>query len=291
VLPFFLSNRHYAEAMSTVSSSSADPSVVVLVTGATRGIGLSIAQLLAAKGCRIAVHGRNLPSAQEVASSKLSHSEGHHAFSADLSSPDACERLMAQVIERFGRLDVLINNAGVSIDRDGEYFDLPYENFVSDWQTTFDTNFHGAANLMFLASKQMLKQERRTTSFSDVEHKEKEVRGRIVNVSSRAAYAGDRTAPAYAASKVSLNVLSQSFARQLAPEGVFIFVVSPGATDTEMWGNLLTAEQRIRFDAAHPLRRIGRPVEVAQEVAWFALESPPLATGSVNDLNGAMYTH
>jgi 3-oxoacyl-[acyl-carrier protein] reductase len=253
---------------------------VVLVTGAARGIGRDIAIELAKRGVAVAVHFGTSAAEAETLVQELA-GEGHRCFQADLTKPEECESLVQAVVAQMGRLDVLINNAGVVIDKDVR--DYTYEGWQEQWNKTMDINYYAASNLAYLASRQFLTQGARTESDPE--------KGRIVSISSRAAYAGDVNAPAYAVSKCAMNAMMQSLGKGLAADGIYFYIVAPGATDTEMWGKILTVEQRQAMDASHPLGRIGRPGEVATAVGWFALEAPALMTCCVADANGGIYTH
>ena len=113
--------------------------------------------------------------------------------------------------------------------------------------------------------------------------------GRIVNISSRGAFRGEPDQPAYGASKAGLNALSQSLAQKLAPHGIFIGVVAPGFTETEMVADLLASPKGDVIRAQSPLARIARPREVAYAVLFLASEGAEFSTGTIIDVNGASY--
>jgi 3-oxoacyl-[acyl-carrier protein] reductase len=298
-------------------TSPLDPSqrpLVALVTGASRGIGRAICLALARRGVNVAIHyGSDAEKAQETkeqceAAALASRYTGRRflPIQASIEDPAQCQALLTKVLREFdGHCDVLVNNAGVSVDQDIRT--MNYAEWQRIWDRTLNINYLGAANLMFLFCKHSHEKARSLPStptpqgsqspnsngsdFGSPTQLRPQCVGRVVNVSSRAAYAGDVTAPAYAVSKKCLNTLSQAFAKEYAAEGIFVYTVAPGATDTEMWGLILSPTERAAMDASHPLKRIGAPEEVASAVVYCALDAPGLLTGAIIDANGAMYTH
>jgi 3-oxoacyl-[acyl-carrier protein] reductase len=239
----------------------------ILVTGASRGIGRAIAFALAARGARIALHFNSDRAAAQQTRRALAGS-GHLLFGADLSDAGAIAPLWQQVTHALGSIDAVVNNAGIYAEHSPLTCDLDAWNEVV--QRTFATNFFGPAQLSFLAAQAMAKQGG----------------GRIVNISSRGAFRGEPTAPAYGASKAAVNSFSQSFAKAFAPRGVYVYIVAPGWVATER------VAQYVR-DAAvladQPLARVATPEEVAQVATFCVLDAPASLTGAVLDVNGASY--
>ncbi len=253
-------------------------SLVALVTGASRGIGSIIAQQLAERGVRVALHHRSNRDAAEATLERLPGTE-HEIFAADLGNPTATTQLWSDVIERFGRVDVLINNAGIYVLHPPLATD--YASWQSGWQQTLATNLLGPANLSLLAAQSMGdRAELLDAAFG---------RGRIVNISSRGAFRGEPDAPAYGASKAGLNALSQSLAKALAPRAIYVYCIAPGWVQTEMASSHLNGPDGAAILAQHPLGRVNRPDEVAAAAVYCALDAPPAMTGSVIDVNGASY--
>ncbi len=250
---------------------SSQPAPVVLVTGASRGIGRAIAQHVARRGARVAVHYSANEAAARATLASLAGS-GHALFRADVADPAACERLVADVLAQFGRLDTLINNAGIY--EDDAITTASYAEWQRVWRRTLDTNLVGPANLSYLAVQHF-----RTRGDG----------GRIVNITSRAAYRGELTAQSYAASKAALNITGQSLARALGADGICVFGIAPGWIDTEMATAALTGPGAKDVLAQHPLGRVGTADEIGATAAWFALEAPANLTGCVVDANGASY--
>jgi 3-oxoacyl-[acyl-carrier protein] reductase len=242
---------------------------VALVTGASRGIGRATARRLAARGVRIALHyHRNEAAAQEALAALPG--TGHALFSADATEPAGCAQLVADVLARFGRLDVLVNNAAIYEAHDPR--SVPFADWEKTWQRTLDACLTSPAHLSFLAARQMREQGG----------------GRIVNISSRGAFRGEPTAPAYAAAKAGLNIFGQSLAHALAPEKIYVFTLAPGWVDTDM-AESLRGPGGPAILAQHPLGRVATAGEVADAAVWMALDAPATMTGCILDINGASY--
>ena len=260
------------------NTSPPEADKVALVTGASRGIGRVIALQLAQRGVRVAVHYRNN---REAAAASLAclPGTGHASFDADLSDPREASLLWGRVTDSLGAVDILINNAGLYI------FHPPlktaYGAWQSAWELTVATNLIAPANLSLLAAQSMAaRQQPPTSEFG---------RGRIVNISSRGAFRGEPDAPAYAASKAGLNALSQSLARAVAANAVYLYCVAPGWVETEMATSHLEGPEGQAILAQHPLGRVNRADEVANAAVYCALDAPAAMTGCVIDVNGASY--
>jgi NAD(P)-dependent dehydrogenase (short-subunit alcohol dehydrogenase family) len=252
--------------------------ISALVTGASRGIGRAIAIVLALRGVRVAVHYQANQIAARETLGKLA-GRGHALFSADLADAAATATLWREVSEEFGRIDLLVNNAGIY--REHPPLAVGVEEWQEAWRATLATNLLGPANLSLRAAQAMSElPERRARSWG---------RGRIVNISSRGAFRGEPDAPAYGASKAGLNSLSQSLAKALAPRGVYVYCLAPGWVETEMAAAYIAGAAGAELLAQHPLGRIAGSEEIAQAAAFCALDAPAAMTGSIIDLNGASY--
>ncbi len=243
---------------------------VVLITGASRGIGRAAAKLFASVGARVAVHYRSQLEAAEETLVSLQGS-GHELFSADLADERAAKELVDEVVKRMGGLNVLVNNAGIFEYH--EISEVELDQWLEVWRRTLATNLLGPACLSYLAARQMMKSGG----------------GRIVNVSSRGAFRGEPRAPAYGASKAGLNAMGQSLAQALAPHGVFVFTVAPGFVETEMAKSSLSGPGGDAIRNQSPLGRVARPEEVARTVLFLASEGSEFLTGGIVDVNGASY--
>ncbi|GMQ77544.1 MAG: SDR family oxidoreductase [Anaerolineae bacterium] len=245
-------------------------SKIVLVTGASRGIGRATALRFAEEGAKVAVHYHRDKSAANMTLNLLK-GESHRIFQADLANASETEHLIKDVVNGMGGLDILVNNAGISEDH--KLLEIDYDEWRSAWERTIAVNLIGPANLTYWAAK----------------HMRKSGGGRIVNVSSRGAFRGEPTAPAYGASKAGLNAMSQSLARALAPHNIFICVVAPGWVETDMAAELLTGKYGDDIRGQSPLNRVARPDEVAKTVLFLASEGTDFLTGCIVDVNGASY--
>ena len=242
----------------------------VLVTGASRGIGRVIAKQFAENGAKVIVHyNKNQTSAAETMASLVG--EGHILVQADISDPSEVKQLVDTSIAKMGKIDVLVNNAGVFFHHPNT--EVSYDEWQNAWNKTIGTNLMGPANIMYCIAN----------------HMKENGGGRIVNVSSRGAFRGEPNAPAYGASKAGLNAMSQSMAKAMAPYNVFIYIVAPGFVQTEMVEDILTGKSGEEVKKQSPLNRVARPEEIAKTVLFLASEGTDFLTGCIVDINGASY--
>jgi NAD(P)-dependent dehydrogenase (short-subunit alcohol dehydrogenase family) len=243
---------------------------VVLITGASRGIGRSCAEQFAKRGAKVAVHyNSNAAAAQETLS--LLAGEGHLIVQAELANPDDVRRMVETVVQHYGRIDVLVNNAGVYTDH--KVAEVGYEDWLASWQQTIAVNLFGAANALYWAAHFMKQQGG----------------GRIVNVSSRGAFRGEPDAPAYGASKAGMNSMGQSMAKALAPHNITVNTVAPGWVETDMAKEYLNNPVGADIRSQSPLNRVATPDEIAHAVMFMASDGCDYMTGAILDVNGASY--
>lgn len=240
---------------------------VVLVTGGSRGIGRAIAVEFAKRGAEIVfTYAGNEAAASETVKACTDAGAKAQAKRFDVTDTAACAACIEEVVREHGKLDVLVNNAGVAID--GLLMRFKDE----DWDKTLDTNLKGAFALMRAASRPMMKAKG----------------GAIVNVSSIVGEMGNAGQAAYAASKAGLIGLTKAIAKELASRNIRVNAVTPGFITTDMTASL-NDELKAKMADAIPLGRIGNPEEIAKAVAFLASDAASYITGEVLKVNGGMY--
>ncbi|MCJ7682127.1 MAG: SDR family oxidoreductase [Candidatus Aminicenantes bacterium] len=243
---------------------------VVLVTGASRGIGRAVAVAFAKRGAGVAVHyNRNAKAAEETLS--FLAGSGHMKIGADIGDPDAVKDMVDGVAKRMGRIDVLVNNAGIYEEH--PLFDMDFESWKDAWRRTIDVNLLGSAHASYCAAR----------------HMKKSGGGRIINITSRGAFRGEPTAPAYGASKAGQNAMSQSLAKALAPEHIYVYAVAPGWVETDMAAPHLAGPDGDSIRGQSPMNRVAAPEEVADCVVFLASDGHDYMSGAIIDINGASY--
>jgi 3-oxoacyl-[acyl-carrier protein] reductase len=242
----------------------------VLVTGGSRGIGAAIARAFAEQGDRVAVHYRASAEKAHAVCDSLP-GEGHVVVAADLTRPDDVRVAVGSAAEQLGRLDVLVNNAGVFLAHPP--LSTSYDDWQATWTQTLATNLAGAANATYCV----------------IPHLREAGGGAVVNVSSRGAFRGEPNCPAYAASKAGMNAFGQSMALVLAPHNISVGTVAPGFVQTEMAREVLEGASGEAVRAQSPFERVARPEEVAAAVVWLASPAARFTSGTIIDVNGASY--
>jgi 3-oxoacyl-[acyl-carrier protein] reductase len=243
---------------------------IILITGASRGIGKATAERFAASGAMVVVHyHRNKEIADALCASLPGTS--HFAVQADMGDPGEVEAMVETVIAKAGRIDILVNNAGIFEEKD--MTDIPYKEFRAYWDRTIAVNLTGPALLSNLVARHMIANGG----------------GRIVNVTSRGAFRGEPDSWAYGASKAGLNSVGQSMAKLLAPDKVYVFTIAPGYVDTDMAAGLFAGPAGAQRLAQSPMNRAAHPSEIAQAILMLAAEGNEYMTGCILDMNGASY--
>jgi 3-oxoacyl-[acyl-carrier protein] reductase len=240
---------------------------VALVTGGSRGIGRATAQVLAEQGARLYItFVGNEGAARETVEAIQAAGGTAEAVRVDVADTAAAEATVADVAKRAGRLDVLVANAGVSIDG------LALRLKDDDFERTLAVNLKGAVACSRAAIKVMMRAKT----------------GRIVLLSSVVGEMGNVGQTAYAASKAALLGVAKSLAREYASRGITVNAVSPGYVDTDMTSGL-TGELREKMLTAVPLGRTGTAREVAAAIAYLASDEAAYMTGQTLRVNGGMY--
>lgn len=239
---------------------------VALVTGASRGIGAAIALRLASEGAHVAVnYAGSEEAAKGVVAAIVEAGGSAQAIRADVSDPSACTELVEKVVEEHGRLDVLVNNAGIT--RDGLIVRMSDE----DWDAVIGTNLTGVFSMTRAAAKVMMKARS----------------GAIVNVSSVVGITGNAGQANYAAAKAGVIGLTKSVARELAGRKVRCNAVAPGFIETDMT-RALNEQQRDAIAGAIAMGRFGSGSDVAAAVAFLASDDAGYVTGQVLAVDGGM---
>lgn len=240
---------------------------VALVTGASRGIGYAIAARLAADGHNLAICGTREETIGKAAD-KLAAEYGVEVFPAAVNVADreAVQAFVADVVKHFGRLDVLVNNAGITRDN------LSMRMKEDEWQAVLETNLGSVFHASQAAIRPMMKGRF----------------GRIINISSVVASMGNPGQLNYCASKGGVDAMTRSLAREIGSRGITVNAVAPGFIATDMTAEL-GDDAHAKLSEQIPLGRLGSAEDIAHAVAFLAGEGAAYITGQVVHVNGGMY--
>ncbi len=239
---------------------------VALITGATRGIGKEIALELARNGFDIAANCRKISDDLNDLKKEIESNNVRCEFvEADVANFEQCENMVKQTIEKFGRIDVLVNNAGIT--KDGLIMRMKKE----DFEAVIDVNLTGTFNVTRNVIPYMIKQKS----------------GRIINLSSVVGVAGNAGQTNYSASKAGVIGFTKSLAKEVASRNILVNAVAPGFIDTDMT-KVLSDSVKEGINAQIPLKRMGLPKEVAKVVKFLSSEDSSYITGQVINIDGGM---
>ena len=239
---------------------------VALVTGASQGIGRACAVELAKAGARVALAARNEDKLAEVAAEIVGSGGEAKAFALDVANEDSIKSGAKSVTDHFGKVEILVNNAGITRD------DLMMRMKRADWDDVLGTNLTGAFLLTQALLRQMMKNHW----------------GRIINITSVVGRTGQQGQVNYAASKAGLIGFTRSLAREVASRGITVNAVAPGYIETPMTA-VLDEKLLQSMIAEIPLGRPGTGTEIAQSVVFLASDAAAYITGHVLDVNGGMF--
>lgn len=245
---------------------------VALVTGASHGLGKTTSLLLAAEGAKVVVNYRRNPDKANQVVEEIAAGYGVQALAVlgDVGKEDDVKAMFEKIDETFGRIDILINNAAFCPT--GQVAEMTEET----WNHTLQVNLTGT----FLCSREFVKRLL-----------ERNQPGRIVNISSQAAFRGSTTGHApYDASKGGIVSFTVSLAREVAEKNIVVNCVAPGIMHTEMMDNVLRTNKQKYIDRV-PVRRIGKPEEIARVVVFLASEGSSYMTGATVDVSGGLAMH
>jgi 3-oxoacyl-[acyl-carrier protein] reductase len=239
---------------------------VALVTGGSRGIGRAISLELAAQGAKVVVNYAGSQASAEETVSLIKEQGGEAvAVQGDVASYEDAEKMVQTAIETFGRLDVLVNNAGITRDN------LLVRMKEEDWDAVLNTNLKGVFHCTKAAARPMMKQRF----------------GRIINITSVVGIVGNPGQANYVSAKAGVIGLTKSNAKELASRGITVNAVAPGYIETDMTDKL-GEEVKAKLFETIPLNRLGRPEDIARVVSFLASDSATYMTGQVLNVDGGM---
>jgi 3-oxoacyl-[acyl-carrier protein] reductase len=240
---------------------------IVIVTGASRGIGRAVAVRFARDGAAVIVNYRGSEAAANETAQAVTEAGGQATLvQGDVSSRDDAERLIEAAVTEHGRIDVLVNNAGITRDQ------LLMRMKDEDWQAIIDTNLTSVYRTSKAVMRGMMKARK----------------GRIVSITSVVGLTGNPGQTNYAAAKAGILGFTKSLAREVGSRGITVNAIAPGFIDTDMTRALAEA-QRAALNAQIPLGRLGQPADIAAAVAFLCSPDGAYITGETLHVNGGMY--
>jgi len=247
-----------------------------IVTGGSRGIGRAVALELSRLGYAVLVNYVSRPDAAAEVTSIIHDAGGMAAaVQGDVGSSHDREALVRTAVEEFGRLDLLVNNAGITSPGRKDLLEATEEG----WDKVFNTNLKGPFFLSQLAANEMVRQVRAGMIPC----------GKIINVSSVSAYAVSSTRADYCMTKAAMGMMTRLFAQRLADEKIGVFEICPGVVASDMTAPVKAKYDKLIADGLWPIRRWGQPEDVAKAVAAIVLDYFPFSTGQRIDVDGGFH--
>jgi NAD(P)-dependent dehydrogenase (short-subunit alcohol dehydrogenase family) len=241
---------------------------VAVITGGNAGIGEAIAKVFAREGASVVITGRRQGELDRVVSDIVKEQGKAFAVAGSVTDEPHVQETVRRAVQQFGQLDILINNAGV-----GDFGKRLHEIDDATWAQVLNVNLTGVFRMMRAVLPQMIKQGK----------------GAIINISSIASLVGLPTLPAYAASKGAIDAMTRALAVDYAKEGIRCNVVNPGLIDTPMAAPLMNNPEQLNTILSHyPIRRAGKPEEVANMVLYLVSDEATWVTGGTFPIDGGM---
>ena len=239
---------------------------IALITGAAQGIGKAIALLFAKNGADIIVADIFLEKAQETAKEIEAIGQKAMAIKVDVANPKEIEQMVQSILERFGQIDILINNAGITRDK------LILRMTEEEWDAVLDINLKGT----FLCTRAVIR------------HMAKRRFGKIVNIASVVGLMGNAGQANYSASKAGVIGLTKTLAREFAQRGIHVNAIAPGYIETPMT-DAIPEKAKEEMKRMIPMERLGRPEDVAEGALFLVSEASSYITGQILNINGGLY--
>jgi NAD(P)-dependent dehydrogenase (short-subunit alcohol dehydrogenase family) len=251
--------------------------LVAIVTGASRGIGRGIALELGALGCAVVVNYlRNEQAAREVADTILGSCGSAATIQANVALAEDRRRLVDQTVAQFGRIDVLVNNAGIPVAERVDLLDAT----EASWDQILATNLKGPYFLTQLVAREMIRLQARGDAATGP---------KIINISSISAYATSTNRGDYCIAKAGLTMMTRLFADRLAEHGIQVFEIRPGVIETDMTASVRGKYDELFAQGFTPIRRWGQPGDVAKAVAAIVQDAFPYSTGEIINVDGGFH--
>jgi 3-oxoacyl-[acyl-carrier protein] reductase len=248
---------------------------VAVVTGASSGLGVAFAQALAEAGADVVLGARRVDRLEETKA--LVEAAGRRAIAVqtDVADPEACTALVDAAMAEFGRVDVLVNNAGITSPGRKDILEATEDS----WDQVFDINLKGPFFLSQLAARKMIEQNGAGPKSG----------GKIINISSISAFTVSTNRGDYCLTKAAMQMMTQLFAVRLADEGIGVFELCPGIVESDMTSAVKEKYDKLIDDGLTPIRRWGRPDDIARAVSAIASDAFPFSTGERIHIDGGFH--